>query len=195
VREALTVLVCQYVRNLAFSGEGTKYVVLDEVAQLLRQPRMAALVHELYSTSRKHQTSIWTVTQKYSDYVQSAVAGTINLNSTTQLFLSHANAAEARRQIADDFAFNARERYLFESLTTKKRKYSEALLRTEVFDADRREKCPITAKLRIELSPFDYELSTSDASDRARQADAIARNPDLTLVQVLHRLARDRRDA
>jgi type IV secretory pathway VirB4 component len=159
LREALVFLVCHRVKRLAFDPHdpGIKYVVMDEVAQLLRNPAMKALVHELYSTARKHRTSIWTVTQKYEDYVESAVAGTINLNSTSQLFLSHARAADSRRRIAEDFSLNPREAYLFEQLVTRKGSYSEVLLRTEVFDEARGEKWSVSAKLRVELSPVDAE--------------------------------------
>ena len=47
----------------------------------------------------------------------------------------------------------------------------------------------VTAKLRLELSPFDYEIATSDAGDRGEQARVIAANPELQLVDVLDRLA------
>ena len=123
---------------------------------------MTALVHELYSTARKHNTSIWTVTQKYSDYVASEVAGTINLNSTTQLFLSHASAAALRREIARDFEMHEREAFLFESLRTRKGEFSEVLLRTEIWDEAREERRPISAKLRVELSPFGREVAGRD---------------------------------
>jgi type IV secretory pathway VirB4 component len=180
------------VKGLAFdaSDPGIKYVVLDEVAQLLRRPEMTALVHELYSTARKHNTSIWTVTQKYSDYVASAVAGTINLNSTTQLFLSHARAASVRRQIVEDFELNEREEFLFESLRTRKGEFSEALLRTEVWDELWGEKRSISPKIRIELSPFDYELCTSDAKDRELQKKFIEANAKIPLWRVVEEIAR-----
>jgi hypothetical protein len=194
VQQAVAYLVCHFVKRLAFDAEDakTKYIVLDEVAQLLRRPEMTALVHELYSTARKHNTSVWTVTQKYSDYVASAVAGTINLNSTTQLFLSHARAAAVRKQIVEDFEMNEREQYLFEGLRTKKGEYSEALLRTEIFDPLRSEKRSISSKLKIELSPFDYEIATSDSADRELQRRYIEANPDVPLHRVLEAVAKKR---
>jgi type IV secretory pathway VirB4 component len=192
IQQAVAYLVCHYVKGLAFDANdpGIKYVVLDEVAQLLRRKEMTALVHELYSTARKHNTSIWTVTQKYTDYIASAVAGTINLNSTSQLFLSHARAAPVRRQIAEDFELNEREQYLFETLRTKKGEFSEALLRTEIWDEARSEKRGISAKLKVELSPFDYEITTSDAKDRELQRRFTEANPHLSLAEILQEIAR-----
>ena len=191
LQQAVTFLVTHYVKGLAFDAtdSGTKYIVMDEVAQLLRQPSMQALVHELYATARKHRTSVWTVTQRYADYVASGVADIINLNSSTAIFLSHASAERARRQIAEDFDFNGRDRHLFESLVTRKGEYSEALLRTEVVDATG-EKRSISAKVKLTLSPFDYQLATSDAVDRARQQQALAANPNRSVAEVLDALAR-----
>jgi hypothetical protein len=191
IAEALTFLVCQEVKRVAFGEADTSYIILDEVAQLLRRPEMVALVDELYSTARKHRTSVWTVTQNYNAYTKSAVAGTIKLNSTTQVFLSHASAADVRAKVAQDFDLHERERFLLESLVTRKGQYSEALLRTQVVDEDG-EKQPVTAKVRLTLSPFDYELATSDAADRARQAKWRTANPEAPLAQILDALGRQR---
>lgn len=191
--EALVFLTTQHVKRVAFGSEGQSYVVLDEVAQLLKRPEMVSLVDELYSTARKHATSVWTVTQNYGSYCKSAVAETVKLNSTTQVFLSHATAADVRAKVAEDFDFSARELYLLESLVTRKGEYSEVLLRTQVFDKAQGGKVDTTAKLRIQLSPFDYELATSDAADRVRQQRWIQQNPGLTLARILDGLGKARR--
>lgn len=190
--EALVFLTTQYVKRVAFGSEGQSYVVLDEVAQLLKRPEMVSLVDELYSTARKHATSVWTVTQNYGAYCKSAVAETVKLNSTTQVFMSHATAADVRGKVAQDFDFSERERFLLESLVTRKGEYSEVLLRTQVFDEAHSGKVPVTAKLRVQLSPFDYELATSDAADRVRQQRWICENPGLTLARVLDGLGQAR---
>ncbi len=190
-REAVVFMTAYRVKAHAFDPDydGYTYVVLDEVAQLLRRPQMVSLMHELYSTARKHGTSVWTVTQRYEDYRRAAVAGTVRTNSTTQVFLSHASDAVARREIAEDFRFNAREQALFESLHTAKGQYSEALVRTEVFDGHRQRLQPISARLRVELSPFDYQVATSDPADRRLQAQLFADNPDVPPVRLLNLLA------
>ena len=189
IAQAATFLVTQYIKALAFDAEDdrAKYIVLDEVAQLIKWPELASLVDELYSTARKHHTSVWTVTQQYAAYTQSPLAGTIRLNSTTQILLSHASDTEARARIGRDFALDAREQVLFESLTTVKGEYSEALLRTQVLEGD--DKRQIAAKLRIRLSPFDYEISTSDAGDRARQRRWMNANPGSPIWAVLEKMA------
>ena len=132
------------------------------------------------------------MTQKYEDYQRSAVAGTIALNSTTQVLLSHARAEAARRAIAEDLDLNPREIALFETLKTKKGAYSEALMRPETYDEDTQEKERVSVKLRIELSPFDLEVCTSDPADAERQRRFFEDNPRVGLVEGLKRLAAGR---
>ena len=191
IQEAVTYLVCRMVQDLAFdeTDPGQKYIILDEVAQLLRRKQMVGLVHALYSTARKHNTSVWTVTQRYGDYVESAVAGTIALNSTTQVLLSHAHAEKARQAIVEDFSLSPREQEIFASLSTKKGEYAELLLRTEVFDEDERKKKRQFTQLKLELSPFEYQVATSDAEDRRIQADYFQANPKVHPGEILLHLA------
>jgi conjugal transfer ATP-binding protein TraC len=191
VAQAVTFVVCERVKNLAFDDQDAryKYVILDEVAQLIKRPAMVSLFDELYSTSRKHNTSVWTVTQNYGSYVKSSLATTVKLNSTSLVLLSHARDARARDSIAEDFDLNPREAALFRSLQTVKGEYSELLLKTEVYDPEHGKR-PTCAKLRMRLSPFDYQLATSDALDREKQRHFIEANPDKPLVEVLEHVAK-----
>ena len=189
IREAIVFTVCESVRRLAFStlagDEKKKYIFLDEVAQLVRQPGVVSLIQELYATARKHGTAVTTVTQKYSDFVGSGLAETVRSNSTTGLFLSHAADAASRALIASDMSFNGRERHLFETLHVKKGTYSELLLR-----ADDGADGITTAKLRLGLPPFEYELYTSDVEDRRRQQRIRERFPRASTLEVIERAAR-----
>ena len=189
IREAIVFTVCDAVRRLAFSSLGgaekKKYIVLDEVAQLVRQDGVVSLIQELYATARKHGTSVTTVTQKYTDFVASGLAETVRSNSTTGVFLSHATDAASRDLIARDMSFNGRERHLFESLHVKKGVYSEFLLRV-----DDGPHGLTTAKLRLGLPPLEYELYTSDVEDRRRQARIQTAFPEASTLEVLQRAAR-----
>jgi len=186
VREALVFLVTSFVKNLAFdaSDSNRKYIYLDEVAQLIKRDSMKSLLDELYSTARKHNTSVWTITQQFAAYKKSAVAGVIALNSTTLVLLSHANDSRARDLVATDLSLNEREAELFGSLRTVKGQFSELLIKTQVADT-RLGKKDIAAKCRLALSPADYEVCTSDAEDRALQKKFMAANPKTPLVDVL----------
>ena len=190
IAQAVTFVATQWVKQMAFdpSDPGYKYVILDEVAQLIKRQEMVSLVDELYSTARKHKTSVWTVTQSYESYRKSALANAVKLNSTTNIFLSHAADENGRRQIADDFQFTRREKSLFDNLRTVKGMYSQALIRTEV-RTEGGEKRPITTVLKMELSPLDYQICTSDAGDREIQNKFIRANPDKKIHEVLEYIA------
>jgi len=191
IAQAVVFLTTQWVKSLAFdaSDPGYKYVLLDEVAQLIKRQEMVGLLDELYSTARKHRTSVWTVTQSYHTYRQSALASTVKLNSTTQIFLSHASDEAGRKLIAEDYQFQRREKHLFDGLRTIKGKYSSALIRTEVADQRTREKSYITSVLHIDLSPLDYEICTSDAEDRELQRRYFLANPGRPEHEVLEHIA------
>ena len=197
IQNALVYLVSSRVRDLAFDPNDArmKTVILDEVAQLIRQPSMLTLFQELYCTARGHNTSVWTITQLYSEYCKSAVADTVQANSTTAFFLNHAEQAEGvRRRIVEDWHFNGREASLFKSLRCVKGRFSELLVRTEVFDPQVGKR-PVTSKLRLLLSALDYEVVTSDRLDRERQQEYIGRHPELPLVDALERLAKEKQRA
>ena len=189
IREAIVFTVCETVRRLAFSSLGEeerkKYIILDEVAQLVRQEGVVTLIRELYGTARKHGTAVTTVTQKYTDFVESGLAETVRSNSTTGIFLSHASDAASQDRIARDMSFNGRERHLFRTLHIKKNAYSEFLLRVDNGDAG-----ITTAKLRLGLPPFEVELYTSDVEARRRQERIRKRYPRASTLEVLRRAAR-----
>jgi hypothetical protein len=198
IAQAVTYLTTQWVKQIAFDARnpGNKYIVLDEVAQLIKRPEMVGLVDELYSTARKHRASVWTVTQSYSTYRNSLLANTVKLNSTTQIFLSHASDEQGRELVAQDYDFNKREKFLFDGLKTVKGQYSSALVRTEVASEDvKKGKAYITTVLRIRLSPFDYQVCTSDARDREIQRKFIEANPGKPLHEIIEWIAYERKNA
>ncbi len=78
--------------------------------------------------------------------------------------------------MADDFGFSEFERREFEALRTVKREYALALARLQVGDRLDR------ATVRIELSPFEYWLATSDRKDNER-LDEIAAQRGCSLIE------------
>lgn len=196
VRDAMLYLVGSRVRDLAFDRNDPrmKYVILDELAQHIRQQAMLVLFEELMATGRKHNTAVWAITQKYFDYVKSLLADTVQTLTTTQIFLQHgAKAKAAQERIVQDWDFNPREAALFRRLKTFKGKYSDVMLRTEIEDGygDKEARTMVT---KLRLSGLDYEVVTSDRVDRDLQQKFIANNPDTPLVDVLEHVARVRRE-
>ena len=77
--------------------------------------------------------------------------------------------------IAEDFGLSAAEKTAFESLKTVKGEYSTALFRTQIGAALESE------VVRIELSPFDYAVATSDKEEN-RLLERFAEIRGLSLV-------------
>jgi len=191
VKSAVAWVVTTVVRETAFDNrpDRRKYLFFEEAANLLTVG-MKGAIHELLTTARAHGTSVGVVTQEYEAYRRSGVSGTVNLNTTTSVFLSHASAPGVIAPIAADFGFNEAEEKAFRELRAEKGKYSELLFRTTVDDpVNTSVGRAIVAKTRLYLSPFDLEVVRSDAAGRAAQQKIRQAYPNAPLVQVLNYLA------
>jgi len=158
LKELLTFIVIQEAKRSAFEITNS-FIVFDEAAQLIKDPRLADLIEELFATARKYNTGVWTVTQNFLSFKEVSLSSKIKINTTTTIFLSHASDEEAKRVIAEDFGLSAAEKEAFESLRTVKGDYSTALFRTQKGEKVESE------VVRIELSPFDYAVATSDKEE------------------------------
>ena len=174
LKELLTFIVIQEAKRSAFEITNS-FIVFDEAAQLIKDPRLADLIEELFATARKYNTGVWTVTQNFLSFKEVALSSKIKINTTTTIFLSHASDEEAKRVIAEDFGLSAAEKTAFESLKTVKGEYSTALFRTQIGDKVESE------VVRIELSPFDYAVATSDKEEN-RLLERFAEVKGLNLV-------------
>lgn len=159
MQQLLTFIVIQEAKKTAFRTRGFKFIIFDEVAQLIKDPRMVSLIDEMYSTARKYLTSITTITQNFLAYKEAALSSKIKINSTTTIFLSHARDEEAKRLVAQDFGFSDQELQAFYGLQTVKGQYSLALIRTATAHGE------ASQVIRIELSKLDYWIATSDEND------------------------------
>lgn len=189
VKSAVALVVTHQVRSTAFDGRPhiKKYIAFEEAAQLL-SVGMQSTIQELFATARAHGTSVVTITQEYLAYTRSGIDGVVNLNTTTKVFLSHAKAQNAIEPIIHDFELNEQEAAVLKSLKSEPGKYSELMIRTTSRDPLGNAQ-PVTAKVLLQLSPFDYQVVNSTADDRGKQIALRARHPELSLAQVLDFLA------
>ena len=174
LKELLTFIVIQEAKKSAFEITNS-FILFDEAAQLIKDPRLSDLIEELFATARKYNTGVWTITQNFLSFKEVSLSSKIKINTTTTIFLSHANDGEAKRVIAEDFGFTECERAAFETLKTVKGEYSSALFRTQIADYTESE------VVRTELSPFDYAIATSDKEDN-RLLNAFAGKLNLSLA-------------
>jgi type IV secretory pathway VirB4 component len=174
LRELLTFIVIQEAKRTAFEITNS-FIMFDEAAQLIKDPRLGDLIEELFATARKYNTGVWTITQNFLSFKETNLSSKIKINTTTTIFLSHANDEEAKRLVAEDFGFTGPERGAFDSLKTLKGEYALALFRTQLGDTVESE------VVRIELSPFDYAVATSDKEDN-RLLKKYAKKRGLSLI-------------
>ncbi|HPS31092.1 MAG TPA: TraM recognition domain-containing protein [bacterium] len=181
LKELLTFIVIQEAKKTAFEITNS-FIMFDEAAQLIKDPRLGDLIEELFATARKYNTGVWTITQNFLSFKEVALSSKIKINTTTTIFLSHANDEEAKRLVASDFGFTGQEKAAFDSLKTVKGEYALALFRTQTGDSIE------TEIVRIELSPFDYAVATSDREDN-RLLKKYAGKHDLKLIDACAQVA------
>ncbi len=188
---AITGTVLRFVRNIAFDGrpERKKYVLMDEVTNLLNIG-MRPLVEELLTTARAHGCVVGVATQNYTEYRRSAIAETVNLNTSTHVLMSHARATNAKEPVIQDLGLSAEEAALFRELRAVKGEYSELLLRTQCWSPEGGR--DVSVKLRFELAPFEYWVVTSDSNDRAKVQALQKKAPKASKVELLRFLAKER---
>ncbi len=191
VRCAVALVVTNQIRNTAFDGrpDRYKYIFFEEAANLLSLG-MKDTLEELLTTARAHGTSVCVITQEYDAYRRSGIGGVVSLNTTTSVFMSHSEAANAIRPIIEDFQLNEAEAKALASLKAVRGKFSELLFKTTVDDPTNQSGTQaVAAKVRLYLSPFDYQVVTSDAKDRAEQLQYRKAYPNVPLPKVLEYLA------
>lgn len=159
------VLVWEF-RKVAFSlsSQFVKFLIFDEVAQLLVYDSFQKLIEEMFRTARSANASCWVVTQNYVDYKKSGISDVLNINTTNKFFLSHADDETARNLIAKDFAFTEKQKEAFLGLHTVKGEggYSRLLLVTEKAGRIYSSVCD------VKLSRADYWIGTSDPKDKTK---------------------------
>lgn len=193
IRDAIILMTGEWVRQIAFGQpERYTYCFFDEAAQLMNQPAILELMEELLRTGRKHRTATWLISQDYEKFAGSSLDALIRGFTTSQFFLNHGDDKESRDLVAKHYGFSERERELLKSLKTQKGQqgFAEILIRTKIKEqGENSVERFVRSVVRLELSPFDLEICTSDPEDRKLQRLAQEGNPHLSLVEVLEHLA------
>jgi type IV secretory pathway VirB4 component len=153
-----------------------KLIVFDEVWRLLSSPASADLIAALYRTTRKYKATVLTLSQSAEDFTGSAIATALLNNSSTVYLLKH---ERGHADIAREFHLNERELAIFQSLEKRRGHYTEAL----VFRGAHH------FRARIVLTPLEYWIATTDPADLALERQMRAKNPNLSRLKLLQKLA------
>lgn len=154
-----------------------KVTVFDECWKLLESPEGADFIGGVFRTYRKYRASAVAISQTIDDFAKSSVAPAIMANSSVKWLLRQKGAEPDSLKRA--LQLNDREMELINGLHSEKGKYSDAFLMAE----DRRQ------LVRIESTPLEYWLVTTDPKDLSLMKEESARNPSLTGLDLLKHLA------
>lgn len=152
-----------------------KRIILDEAWQLLKSSSAAGFMEYCARTLRKTGSGITFITQGVEEIIGSPIGSAIMNNTATKFILLQRGDSEILRQA---LKLNSQELNLIFSLEQRKGEFSEGFM----IEGDHRQ------VVRIFPSPFEYWLSTSDASDN-RYIQELREN-GLSLVQAIEEAAK-----
>lgn len=152
-----------------------KRIILDEAWQLLKSNAAAGFMEYCARTLRKSGSGITFITQGVEEIVDSPIGPAIMNNTATKFILLQRGDSEI---LKNALKLNTQELNLIFSLEQRKGEFSEGFM----IEGDHRQ------VIRIYPSPFEYWLSTSDASDN-RHIEEL-RKSGLSLVDAIESAAR-----
>ncbi|MCB9093494.1 MAG: hypothetical protein H6621_00375 [Halobacteriovoraceae bacterium] len=152
-----------------------KRIILDEAWQLLKSNAAANFMEYCARTLRKTGSGITFITQGVEEIIESPIGSAIINNSATKFILLQRGDSNI---LKSTLKLNQQELNLIQSLEQRKGEYSEALM----IEGDSRQ------VIRIFPSPFEYWLSTSDASDNHYINEL--QQSGLNLVEAIKKAAR-----
>lgn len=129
-----------------------KRIILDEAWELLKSSAAAGFMEYCARTLRKTGSGITFITQGVEEIVSSPIGSAILNNTATKFIMLQRGDSEILRNA---LKLNDQELALIYSLEQKKGEFSEGFM----IEGDNRQ------VVRINPSPFEYWVSTSDAQD------------------------------
>ena len=179
----LTFIVINEANKSAFEINGASFVILDEAAQLINDPKMKKLIIGLFMIARKSRTGVWTVTQNFKSFFDSGIAGEIRLNTTTTILLSHDSDTESKDFVAEKFGFTQKQKEAFVNLEANPKTGNYLALFLSTYESGE-----TSAVIRMELSPFGFQLTQSDRI-KNEYLEAVARKNKVSLIRACQMVA------
>lgn len=151
-----------------------KRIILDEAWQLLKSSAAAGFMEYCARTLRKTGSGITFITQGVEEIVESPIGSAIMNNTATKFILLQRGDSEI---LKSGLKLNSQELNLIYSLEQRKGEFAEGFM----IEGDHRQ------VIRIYPSPFEYWLSTSDASDNRHLQEL--REKGMSLVEAIEEAA------
>lgn len=153
-----------------------KRIILDEAWALLKSSAAAGFMEYCARTLRKTGSGITFITQGVEEIVSSPIGPAILNNTSTKFIMLQRGDSEI---LKDALKLNDEEIRLIYSLEQKKGRFSEGFM----IEGDHRQ------VVRVTPTPFEYWISTSDASDNAFLNELM--EGGLNLVQAIGEAAKE----
>ncbi len=150
-----------------------KFTIFDECWRLLQDESASSFIGDVFRTFRKYRASAIAISQTMDDFSKSKIASAIMPNSSIKWLLRQKGADQESLKSA--LQLNEREMSLVSSLRSEKGKFSEAFLMAE----DKRQ------VVRIESTPLEYWLFTSDPADLGMIEKVKTQNTAFSDLEVL----------
>lgn len=154
-----------------------KFAVFDECWRLLQDEAACLFIGSVFRTFRKYKASAIAISQTIDDFAKSKIAAAVMPNSSMKWVLKQKGADQNNLKTA--LQLNDREMSLISSLTSEKGKFSEAFLMAE----DKRQ------VVRVETTPLEYWLFTTEPTDIALLEKTKVSNPHLSDIEILKKIA------
>lgn len=158
-----------------------KMIVIDEGWKFFNDDVGSLLIENLYRTARKFNAAIYSISQSPVDFLGTKAANSIISNTYLKFVLKIKSGFE----LLEKFGLNPQEIEKVRNLRIEKGLFSEVFLK---FNEHSR-------VVKIQSSPVDYYICTTDPDDSQKEAAVRAAHPDYTTAQVIQTLAENRKEA
>jgi len=170
---ALFIITDMVWREVQKDRTSQKIVVFDECWRLLESPAASEFIASVFRTFRKYKASAIAISQAISDFAKSRVASAILPNSSVKWILKQTGGGVAA--LKEDLKLNQKEIDLIANLRSEKGRYSVAFLMSE----ENRQ------VVRIEATPLEYWLATTDPADITTLKNLKELHPDKSEIEIL----------
>ena len=153
-----------------------KLIVFDETHALMNDPASVHMIRSLYRIARKYNTTVYSISQSPNDFLQSAAADAILTNTQCRWMLP----LNEGHDLLHKFNLADHEIEAVRHLQTVKGFYSECFLKSG-------EEGVVS---RLEPSPIEYWLCTTNADDWLAEKSVKTAHPDWDYEHVLEYLAK-----
>ena len=143
-----------------------KRVLLDEAWELLKSPAASSFMEYAARTFRKTGSGVTFISQGLEEFVGSSIGPAIINNTAAKLIMLQKGDTKI---LTDTLKLNSQELRLIQSLEQRKGQFSEGFL----MEGETR------TVIRIQPSPLEYWISTSDARDNQVIEEELAKGTSL----------------